>query len=81
MAMEKPVIATNAGGLPEIITDGTTGLLIEPRNVEAIVNAIEKILDDEKLRSSLAHAARQEALRRFSMDSCVDALLGLLRTL
>jgi len=81
MAMEKPVIATNAGGLPEIITDGKTGLLIAPRNVEAVANAIEKILDDEKLRTSLAHAARQEALRRFSMDSCVDALLGLLRTL
>jgi len=81
MAMEKPVIATNAGGLPEIITDGKTGLLIEPRNVETVANAIEKILEDEKLRTSLAHAAREEALRRFSMDSCVDALLGLLGTL
>ena len=81
MAMEKPVIATNAGGLPEIITDGKTGLLIEPRNVETVANAIEKILEDEKLRTSLAHAAREDALRRFSMDSCVDALLGLLRTL
>ncbi len=81
MAMEKPVIATNAGGLPEIIIDGKTGLLIEPRNVEAVANAIEKILEDEKLRMSLGHSAREDALRRFSMDSCVDALLGLLAVL
>ena len=78
MAMEKPVIATNAGGLPEIIADGQTGLLVEPRNVEAVATAIEKLLVDEKLRTSLAHAAREDALRRFSMGSCVDALLGLL---
>ena len=81
MAMEKSVIATNAGGLPEIIADGKTGLLIEPRNVEAIANAIERILDDENLRISLGRSARQDALRRFGMDSCVEALLGLLAPL
>jgi glycosyltransferase involved in cell wall biosynthesis len=81
MAMEKSVIATNAGGLPEIIMDGKTGLLIEPRNVEAIANAIERILDDEDLRISLSRSARQDALRRFGMDSCVEALLGLLAPL
>ena len=78
MAMEKPIIATNAGGVPEILTDGKTGLLVEPRNAEAIANAIIKILDDEKLPTTLGRAAREDALRRFSMDRCVDALLGLL---
>jgi D-inositol-3-phosphate glycosyltransferase len=78
MSMEKPVIATNAGGLPEILTDGKTGLLIEPRNVDALANTIEKILDDKALMISLGHAAREDALRRFGMDRCVDALLGLL---
>ncbi len=81
MAMEKPVIATNAGGLPEIIIDGKTGLLVEPRNVEAVANAIDKILDNDELRISLGHSAREDALRRFSMDSCVDELLGLLAAL
>ena len=81
MAMEKPVIATNAGGLPEIITDGKTGLLIEPRNVQVVANALQTVSIVNPVRTSLAHAAREEALRRFSMDSCVDALLGLLGTL
>ena len=78
MAMEKPVIATNAGGLPEIITDGQTGLLVEPRNVDALACAIKKILENKSLMISLGRSARKEALRRFSMDNCVDALLGLL---
>ncbi len=81
MAMEKPVIATNAGGLPEIIIDGKTGLLVEPRSVEAVANAIDKILGNDELRISLGHSAREDALRRFSMDSCVDELLGLLAPL
>ncbi len=81
MAMEKPVIATNAGGVPEILVNGKTGLLVEPRNTAAIADAIVKILDDEKLRDNLARAARQDALRRFSMDACVDALLDLLKML
>jgi D-inositol-3-phosphate glycosyltransferase len=77
MAMGKPVIATNAGGVPEILIDGKTGLLIEPRNADAIANAIIKILDDGKLRVAIGSVAREDALRRFSMDRCVDALLGL----
>ncbi|MGA7160200.1 MAG: glycosyltransferase family 4 protein [Bacteroidota bacterium] len=81
MAMEKPVIATNAGGPPEIIVDGKTGLLVEPRNVEAISSAIEKILGDDVLRATLANSAREEALRRFSMESCVDELLEMLATI
>ncbi len=81
MAMEKPVIATNVGGPPEIIVDGKTGLLVEPRNVEAISSAIERILSDETLRISLGRSAREDALRRFSMESCVDALLELINTI
>ena len=81
MAMEKPVIATNAGGVPEILTDGKTGLLVEPRNAGAIAGAIIKFLDNEGLRIALGRAAREDALLRFSMDRCVGALLRLLRAL
>jgi D-inositol-3-phosphate glycosyltransferase len=77
MAMEKPIVATKGGGLPEIISDGKTGLLVQPRSVEDIVCAVEKILADEALSKSLGHSAREDALRRFSMESCVDALFAL----
>ena len=77
MAMEKPVIATDAGGVPEIVTDGRTGILIEPRSVAAVGAALEKLLDDEPLCRSLGAAARADALQRFSMSNCVDRLLEL----
>lgn len=76
MAMERPIIATNAGGLPEIITNGKTGLLIEPRDANAVARAIHRVLSDNVLRISLAHSARAEAVRRYSLETCVDALLG-----
>jgi glycosyltransferase involved in cell wall biosynthesis len=76
MAMERPIIATNAGGLPEIITNGKTGLLIEPRDANAVARAIHRVLSDNVLRISLAHSARAEAVRRYSLEICVDALLG-----
>ncbi|HTR81504.1 MAG TPA: glycosyltransferase family 4 protein [Bacteroidota bacterium] len=78
MAMEKAVIATDAGGVPEIVEHGRTGLLIEPRSVSSAATAIDKLLRDESLRISLGISARKEALLRFSMDHCVNMLLGLL---
>ena len=81
MAMERPIIATNAGGLPEIITNGKTGLLIKPHDATAVAWAIHRVLSDAALRSSLGHLAREEALKRYDFDNCVDALLGSLATI
>jgi len=76
MAMEKPVIATNAGGVPEIITDGTAGLLVEARDEHSLGAAILRVLGDEALARTLARAGREEALRRFDFTVCVDTLIG-----
>ncbi len=81
MAMRKPIIATNAGGVPEIITHGKTGLLIEPSNVNAVAHAIHRVLHDDTLRISLANSARDEAVQRFDFRHCVDLLLGTIAAL
>ena len=81
MAMQRPIIATNAGGLPEIITNGKTGILIKPRDATAVANAIHRVLSDSALRSSLGQLAREEALKRYDFDQCIDSLLGSLATL
>ncbi len=75
MAMEKPVIATNAGGVPEIIADGTTGLLVEARDEHSLAAAILRVLGDEALARSLARKGREDALRRFDFTDCVDTLI------
>ncbi|MDE3057190.1 MAG: glycosyltransferase family 4 protein [Bacteroidota bacterium] len=77
MAMRKPVIATNAGGVPEIITDGKTGLLVEPGDAEELTRAIHRLLNEEALRTSLAHSAYEKAVARFDFSQCVDHLVEL----
>jgi D-inositol-3-phosphate glycosyltransferase len=81
MAMERPIIATNAGGVPEIITDGKTGLLIKPHDATEVARAIHRVLSDSALRLSLGHFAREEALKRYDFENCVDSLLGSLAIL
>ncbi|HEY5614976.1 MAG TPA: glycosyltransferase family 4 protein [Bacteroidota bacterium] len=75
MAMEKPVVATNAGGVPEIIADSVTGLLVEPRDHPALALAILRILENKAFGASLGRSARSEALRRYDIRTCADELL------
>jgi glycosyltransferase involved in cell wall biosynthesis len=77
MAMRKPIVATNAGGVSEIIADGKTGVLVEPRNTKVLAHAICRLFDDDALRLSLANSARNEAVQRFDFNRCVDLLLDL----
>ena len=75
MAMEKPVVATSAGGVPEIVENGRDGLLIPPREEKALADAINMLLDDPSLRISLSRHARQDVLLRFDSRRCVDQLV------
>jgi D-inositol-3-phosphate glycosyltransferase len=75
MSMQKPVVATDSGGVPEIITDGVTGLLVPPRNPASISNALDRLIGDGKLRSSLSARARSEAVSRFDLKGSIDELV------
>jgi D-inositol-3-phosphate glycosyltransferase len=75
MAMEKPVVATSAGGVPEIVEDGRDGLLIPPRDERALAEAIVLLLKDPSLRKSMSRHARRDALTRFDVSRCVDQLV------
>jgi glycosyltransferase involved in cell wall biosynthesis len=75
MAMEKPIIATDSGGVPEIITDGLTGLLVPPQNTSALADAILRLIKDEKLRLAISTEARSDALKRFNIEHTVDQLV------
>ena len=60
------VVGTNAGGVPEIITDGVSGLLVEPRNSKSMQAAIEKLYTDDSLLKALAEKGKQVADTVFS---------------
>jgi glycosyltransferase involved in cell wall biosynthesis len=71
MVCERPVVATWAGGIPEIVQDGETGLLVPPHDERALAEAILTLLRDPSLRSRLARAGRARAVNEFSVDRLV----------
>ncbi len=72
---EKPVIATNVGGLPDVVTDGKTGFIIEPRNSGALAEAVEKYYRENQ-EAVFAECVKEEAYR-FSWDRMVEAIMSL----
>jgi glycosyltransferase involved in cell wall biosynthesis len=72
-----PVVATAVGGIPNVIADGTTGILVPPEAPKAIVQAIVRLHADAALRQGLAAAGQAAALRQFTAGryvADVDAL-------
>jgi glycosyltransferase involved in cell wall biosynthesis len=72
-----PVVASRIGGIPEVVTDGETGLLVESEAVPALASAIERVLDDPASAARRARAARTLVEERFSHESAVKRLLQL----
>jgi len=72
------VIGTNAGGVPEIIRDGETGLLFEPGDAEGLAQTLARLAGDPALRARLAAAGRVEADERFSQERHFAELEGIL---
>jgi glycosyltransferase involved in cell wall biosynthesis len=64
----RPVIGTESGGIPDIIEDEKTGLLVPPRDYFSLASAMERILTDEKLAMNLAEAGYRSALENFSQE-------------
>ena len=71
MAAGLPVVATAVGGIPEVVADGRTGLLVPARDSRALAGAIERLLNDVHLRDSFEEQARIRS-REFSIDRTVD---------
>jgi D-inositol-3-phosphate glycosyltransferase len=77
LACGVPVVATAVGGLPEIVVDGETGILVPPRDPESLAKALLALLTDEQRRQRLADGARRRA-ERFSLNRRSRNLLQLL---
>ncbi len=66
MAMSKAVIASRVGGIPDVITDGDNGLLIDKSDHFGLNNALQKLLSNPKLRENLGNAAKKSVLENYS---------------
>src|SRR5262249_17943854 len=81
MALQKPVIATAAGGNPELGVDGRTGLLVPIRDPEAAARAIVAVATDRPASGRLARAARQRVEQGFSSEVRIARIESLYREL
>jgi len=74
------VVASAVGGIPEIITDGRTGLMVSPDDPHALAAALTRLLQDEPARLAIAEAARTNALRKFSPTAMASHYWDVYRT-
>jgi len=77
MAMEMPVVATRVSGIPELVRDNETGLLVNPDDPQALAAALARVLADTNLARRLASAGRERVLSDFNLYRSAARLLDL----
>lgn len=81
MAARLPVVGTRAGGIPEAIDDGKTGLVVGVRAPVALGAALARLIADRGLRGAMGERARARVEAEFALDSCANAYARLYRSL
>jgi glycosyltransferase involved in cell wall biosynthesis len=74
MACGCPVIASDVGGNPELVRDGECGILFEPRNVDALAEALRRLIEDPSLRNALGRRAESFMRSTFSRSTSADRM-------
>jgi glycosyltransferase involved in cell wall biosynthesis len=80
MALSRPVVASNVGGIPEMIEDGVTGLLVPPHDARALGAAIVRLLRDHQLADVLGRAGHDLVHERFCVEKMVAAIEAIYAT-
>ncbi len=73
MLARRPVVASRTGGLPEVVVEGETGLLVPPDDVPALAASLRTLMGDAKQRESMGAAGRERALTHFSVEAMTRA--------
>jgi glycosyltransferase involved in cell wall biosynthesis len=81
MAASRPVAATAVGGVSELVLDGETGLLFDPRDVQALAQAVEQLLRDPERARRMGTAGRRRVQLHFSHSKMIERTLQLYNTL
>jgi glycosyltransferase involved in cell wall biosynthesis len=80
LSMGKPVIATSVGGIPEVLREGINGILVKPRDIEALHGALVRMMSDGNFRRKLAENARESVKKDFTIAEMAskteEALMG-----
>ena len=74
MAMERPVVASRVGGIPELVKDGINGFLTTPGDAKGLAESIKKLLNDKKLAISMGKEGRKRVTDKFSAETMVKSI-------
>lgn len=80
MAYGKPVVGARMGGIPELVTDGETGLLFDAGNAAELKEQLNKLMSDTPFRARMGAAARDKAAREFSLAKHNEGLIDIYRS-
>jgi glycosyltransferase involved in cell wall biosynthesis len=76
MAHGRPVVASAVGGLLDLVVDGETGILVPPGDVQALREALRRLIGDPELRRRMGEAGRERVRERFTWKAVTDATLA-----
>lgn len=74
-ACEKPVVVSNVGGLPEVVEDGVTGIIVPPRDIAATANAIERLVLNKELRLQMGKMGRERVQSLYNWDDNIKQMI------
>ncbi|MEY4764599.1 MAG: hypothetical protein RI907_1272 [Pseudomonadota bacterium] len=77
MAAGLPVVATAVGGVPEVVQDGLSGIVVPPNDAAALATAVQRLLEDPALAQRMGEAGRARYLAHFTADTMVQRTLAL----
>ena len=81
LAAGRPVVATRVGGLPDVVSDGEDGFLVEVGDVEGVAAALERLARDPELRTRMGAAGPPRVVPRYRVERLVDDVDRLYREL
>jgi glycosyltransferase involved in cell wall biosynthesis len=67
-----PIVATNVGGTPEMITDGENGLLVEPQNSEKLAQRIRILIENNEIKNIISEQAKKNAKEKFGIEKMIE---------
>ena len=76
-----PVVATRVGGVPDVVTDGEDGFLVDPGDVEGLAASLARLANDPELRARMGGAGRERMRSRYAVDRLIDDVDRLYREL
>lgn len=81
MARALPVVATRVGAIPEQVSDGTSGILVDPGDAKQLADAIERLIVSPDLRANMGQAGQARFARDFSVAACAQRFAAVYRAL